>query len=80
MEASGLQWVESGVFGEIPGEPRKIGVGIFQPLDWPEPEIAYSLDRSVLATGLRDRSRGGGTRLVIQALSGAPGCKFHSTR
>jgi RimJ/RimL family protein N-acetyltransferase len=20
-------------------------VGIFQPLDWPEPEIAYSLDR-----------------------------------
>ena len=36
---------ESSVFGEIPGEPRKIGVGIFQPLDWPEPEIAYSLDR-----------------------------------
>src|SRR5580700_10028211 len=28
-------------------------VGIFQPLDWPEPEIAYSL-QALLATGFRD--------------------------
>jgi RimJ/RimL family protein N-acetyltransferase len=27
------------------------GVGIFQPLDWPEPEVAYSLDRPFWGQG-----------------------------
>jgi len=26
-------------------------IGIFQPLDWPEPELAYSLDRSFWGQG-----------------------------
>ena len=38
---------------EIPTVTTEIGsVGIFCPLDWPEPEIAYSLDRPFGAMAL----------------------------
>jgi RimJ/RimL family protein N-acetyltransferase len=33
-------------------------VGIFQPLDWPEPEIAYSLDRPFWGRGLATEAAG----------------------
>ena len=36
-------------------------VGIFHPLEWPEPEIIYALDRPFLAPGLCDRSSGDGS-------------------
>jgi len=34
-------------------------VGIFQPLDWPEPEIAYSLDRPFWGQGYATEAAGG---------------------
>jgi hypothetical protein len=55
-------------------------VGIFQPLDWPEPEIAYSLDQPILAARLRNRSNHGGAGLVVRAFSLDPGGEFHSAR
>jgi RimJ/RimL family protein N-acetyltransferase len=33
-------------------------IGIFQPLDWPEPEIAYSLDRPFWAQGYATEAAG----------------------
>jgi RimJ/RimL family protein N-acetyltransferase len=36
---------------QLDGEAFVGSVGIFQPLDWPEPEIAYSLDRPFWGRG-----------------------------
>jgi RimJ/RimL family protein N-acetyltransferase len=34
------------------GQRQLVGsIGIFQPLDWPEPELAYSLDRPFWGQG-----------------------------
>jgi RimJ/RimL family protein N-acetyltransferase len=52
-------------------------VGIFQPLDWPEPEIAYSLDRAFWRQGLATDAAKGGSRLAVRALSRAAGCELH---
>ena len=52
----------------------------FQPLDWPETEIAYSLDRHFCPPGLGHRSGDGAARLAFRALPVLSCCELHSAR
>jgi len=51
-------------------------IGIFEPLDWPEPEIAYSLDRPFWGQGFATRGRGCGARLALRACPAHPAASF----
>ena len=53
-------------------------VGIFQPLDWPEPELAYALDQPFWGKGLATEAARG-TRLAVRELCARANRELHST-
>ena len=55
-------------------------IGIFQPLDWPEPELAYALDQPFWGQGFATEAVKGGTRLAVRAFSVGSPCELHSAR
>jgi len=52
-------------------------VGIFQPLDWPEPEIAYSLDRPFWRQGFATEAAKAARDWLFEHFSPAAGCELH---
>jgi RimJ/RimL family protein N-acetyltransferase len=54
-------------------------VGVFHPLDWPEPEIAYSLDRPYWGQGFATEAARA-ARDWLLTFPVASGRKLHSTR
>ena len=54
-------------------------VGIFHPLDWPEPEIIYSLDQPFWRQGFAAEAARA-ARLAVRSLPILPRCKLHPAR